>query len=165
MVEDVVRALGHLSLGTRLRRIGEQLQSETQRVLDAGGLSVQASQCPVLVAVERLGPVTVGDLALALGITQPGATRAVGILVEAGSLEVLKSEGDARVRLVALTPAGTALVARLRAEMWPQIDRAVAHLCAPLAGPLLDQLDALEAALHETPLPERIAALKEEPSL
>ena len=165
MVEDVVRALGHLSLGTRLRRIGEQLQSETQRVLDAGGLSVQASQCPVLVAVERLGPVTVGDLALALGITQPGATRAVGLLVEAGSLEVLKSEGDARVRLVALTPAGTALVAHLRGEIWPRIDLAVADLCAPLAGPLLDQLDALEGALRDVPLPERIAALKEEPAL
>ena len=165
MVEDVVRALGHLSLGTRLRRIGEQLQSETQRILDAGGFPVQASQCPVLVAVERLGPVTVGDLALALGITQPGATRAVGLLVEAGSLEVLKSEGDARVRLVALTLAGTALVARLRGEIWPRIDRAVADLCAPLAGPLLDQLDALEATLRDVPLPERIAALKEEPEL
>ncbi len=165
MIEDVVRALGHLSLGTRLRRIGEQLQSETQRILDAGGLPVQASQCPVLVAVERLGPVTVGDLALALGITQPGATRAVGLLVEAGSLEVLKSEGDARVRLVALTAAGTALVARLQSEIWPRIDRAVADLCAPLAGPLLDQLDALEAALRDVPLPDRIAALKEEPAL
>jgi DNA-binding MarR family transcriptional regulator len=162
MVDDVVRALGHLSLGTRLRRIGEQLQSETQRILDDGGLSVQASQCPVLVAVERLGPVTIGDLALALGITQPGATRAVGLLVEAGSLEVLKSEGDARVRLVALAPAGKALVARLRAEVWPRIDRAVAELCRPLAGPLLGQLDALEGALRDMPLPERVAALREE---
>lgn len=119
----------------------------------------------MLVAVERLGPVTIGDLALALGITQPGATRAVGLLVEAGSLEVLKSEGDARVRLVALAPAGKALVARLRAELWPRIDRAVAELCRPLAGPLLDQLDALEGALRDMPLPERVAALREESPL
>ena len=31
MVEDVVRALGYLTLGTRMKRIGERLQADTQR--------------------------------------------------------------------------------------------------------------------------------------
>jgi len=165
MVDDVVRSLGYLCLGTRLRRIGEQLQSETQRILDDSGLPVQASQCPVLAAVDQLGPVAVGDLAVALGITQPGATRAVGLLVEAGYLEVLKSAEDGRVRLVALTPAGKDVVDRSRADVWPRIERVVADLCEPLSGTLLDQLAALETALRETSLPERVATLRLEKAL
>ena len=34
MVDDVVREMGYLTLGSRLRRIGERFQSEVQSVLD-----------------------------------------------------------------------------------------------------------------------------------
>ncbi|MGO7161526.1 transcriptional regulator, partial [Rhizobium johnstonii] len=34
MVEDVVRTLGFLCMGSRLRRIGERLQADTQQVID-----------------------------------------------------------------------------------------------------------------------------------
>ena len=42
MIEDVVRELGHLSLGTRLKRIGETLQAQTQAVLAAHGFDQPA---------------------------------------------------------------------------------------------------------------------------
>ena len=71
MADDVVRALGHLALGTRLKRIGERLQAQTQRVLDAHELGIQAAQFPFLAAIDRIGPATVGELAEAVGVTQP----------------------------------------------------------------------------------------------
>ncbi len=160
MVEDVVRALGYLCLGTRLRRLGEQLQAETQRVMDDAGVSFQAGQYPLLAAIDRLGPLSVGDLATALGITQPGATRAPALLVEAGYLEIVRVEGDGRLRLHALTDAGTALVAMSRADVWPRVEQAVAELCAPLSGSLLDQLAALETGLREVPLLQRVQTPK-----
>ena len=39
MVEDVVRHFGYLTLGTRLKRVGERLQSDTQKMIDAHGAS------------------------------------------------------------------------------------------------------------------------------
>ena len=39
MVDDVVEQLGHLALGTRLKRIGERLQGETTRFIAADGLA------------------------------------------------------------------------------------------------------------------------------
>ncbi|TIX34303.1 MAG: transcriptional regulator, partial [Mesorhizobium sp.] len=47
-MEDVIRSLGFLCLGSRFKRIGEQLQADTQRVLDRLDVPVQSSQYPLL---------------------------------------------------------------------------------------------------------------------
>ena len=155
MVEDVVRAFGYLTLGTRMKRIGERLQAETQKVIDGFGAPVQASQYPFLAAVDRLGPLTVGELAEAIGITQPGATRTVGQLVEAGVLESAPAPDDQRRRIVSLTKEGRRLVLTAKRDVWPRIREAVADLCAGLDGPLLDQLAAIEDGLAAAPLHRR----------
>src|SRR5256885_13982129 len=103
MVNDVVRELGHLTLGTRFKRIGERMQSQTQRIIDAHELPVQAAQFPFLAAIDRMGPVTVGDVADAVGVTQPAAARALAGLAEQGVLEDAPAEGGPRPK--AGTPA------------------------------------------------------------
>src|SRR4029453_17504819 len=82
MVDDIVEQLGHLALGTRLKRLGERLQAETTRFIEARGLPVPASQFPLLAALERPGGLTVGELAEAVGVSQPGVTRSVARLAE-----------------------------------------------------------------------------------
>lgn len=165
MVDDVVRELGYLTLGSRFRRIGERLQSEVQRVLDEMELPVQSSQFPALAAVDRLGPLTVGDLAEAIGITQPGATRIMTQLSESGLLDVRQSSEDQRRRLISLTDKGRQLVETSKHDLWPRIDAAVAEICADLTGPLLEQLTAIERNLEATPLHHRVARqLHDQPS-
>ena len=161
-MEDVVRALGYLCLGTRLRRVGEQVQSETQRIMDELGVPLQAGQYPLLAAIDRLGPLSVGELAVALGVTQPGVTRAAGVLAEAGYLTARKEKSDKRIRRLSLTTEGEALVARSRREIWPVIEAAVRQICGPLDGSLIDQLGQLEDALAQAPLSRR--ALEKERS-
>lgn len=148
MTTDIVRELGYLTLGTRLKRIGEQLQGEAQRIFASHDLDVPSAQWPFLAAIDRFGPVTVGDLARAVGVAQPGATRTVGQLVEQGLVAVSSSEDDLRRRSVALTAKGKRLVAAGKRAAWPAIERAVRELCDELHGPLLRQLDALEEGLR-----------------
>ena len=64
MVEDVVRELGHLSLGTRLKRIGEMLQAQTQEVLAARGFEL----VPLSKVVRRTDPLVAGADGDAAGI-------------------------------------------------------------------------------------------------
>jgi DNA-binding MarR family transcriptional regulator len=156
MAEDVVRSLGYLCLGTRLKRIGERLQADTQRVIDEAGAPIQASQFPLLAAIDRLGPLSIGEIAEAVGITQPAATRASSLLLKAGLLQTEQSTGDQRRRVLSLTRKGRQLVDKSRREIWPLIENAVADLCNPLSGPLLDQLASIEDGLTETPLQRRV---------
>jgi DNA-binding MarR family transcriptional regulator len=155
MAEDVVRHFGHLTLGTRLKRIGERLQSQTQRIIDAHELPIQAAQFPFLAAIDRLGPLTIGELAEAAGITQPGATRAIAQLAEAGLVEIAHATDDARRKSVTLTKQGKRLVEVGKRDVWPVIEAAVKDVCRKLSGPLLDQLAAIEDALDEESLDRR----------
>lgn len=155
MVEDVVRALGFLCLGTRLKRIGERLQAETQTVIDGAEMAVQSSQFPFLAALDRLGPLAVGELAEAIGISQPGVTRSLSHLVAQGLVETTPSPGDQRRKMVSLTGEGQRLVDLAKADVWPRVESAVASLCAELDGPLLAQLGALEDGLAAAPLQRR----------
>jgi DNA-binding MarR family transcriptional regulator len=156
MQTDVVRELGHLALGTRLKRLGERLQAQTQKILDAHELPIQAAQFPFLAAVDRLDAATVGEVADAVGVTQPAATRALAQLAEAGFVDIAAAADDQRRKSITLTQRGARLVATGKRQVWPQIEAAVKDLCRGLSGPLLDQLAAVEDGLADKPLDKRV---------
>lgn len=67
-----------------------------------------------LAILESDGPIRVGELAAASGISQPGMTRTLGELDEAGYIERVADHADARARMVAATPAGREALAEWR---------------------------------------------------
>ena len=155
MVEDVVRSLGFLCLGSRFRRIGERLQAATQQIIDELGVTLQSAQYPFLAAIDRAGPLTIGELAQAVGITQPGATRTISQLLELGYVDMRASVEDQRRRLISLTPKGQSLIDYSKNSVWPRVEQAVRELCGDLSGPMLEQLAALEEGLAQAPLARR----------
>jgi len=158
LAEDVLSALGHLALGSRLKRVGERLQSETQAILSDAGLDFPAAQFPILAALDRLGPLSIGELAAALGVAQPGVTRMIGKIEAEGLVRTRAGPDDRRIRIVSLTPSGRRLVDRAKRTAWPLIEAAVADACLGLSGPLLVQIAGLEDALAARPLPQRANA-------
>ena len=155
MVEDIVRAMGHLMLGTRLKRIGERLQSDTQTLIHGAGIRIPTAQFPLLVALHRFGPLNIGDLAESLGVSQPGVTRMVRLLEASGLIRTAPLAEDQRVKTVVLTPEGEDLVTRSMEVLWPKVEAAVIDACAGLSESLLEQLGKLEDALDEASLATR----------
>lgn len=153
--EDTIEALGLLTLGSRLKRLGERLQAEVQPILNHLNPSVAASHHPLLAALDRHAALTVGKLAGTLGVSQPGVTRAVGQLTEMGLVQVAMAEVDGRRRLVSLSPAGRKLVAAAKRKAWPQVERATADLCDGFGDELLRHLASIEDRLTLEPLTAR----------
>ena len=158
--EDVVKDLGYLTLGTRLKRLGERLQGQTQVLLEYAGVDLPASHFPVLAALERLGVTNVGELTEAVGISQPGVTRMLDKLEADGLVRSTQLADDRRVRTLALTKSGRQLIARSKHTAWPMIEAAVADACAGPAQPILAVLAALEQALAAAPLSIRTERLR-----
>lgn len=152
MITDIVRELGHLTLGTRLKRLGERLQAQTEVLLGEAGIGLPASHCPLLAALDRLGALSVGELAQAVGISQPGISRMLENLQSDGLVASRRPAGDKRLRAIELTKAGRELISRSKRLAWPKVESAVADACASGSGSLLAQLSALEEALADAPL-------------
>jgi DNA-binding MarR family transcriptional regulator len=160
MIEDVVKELGYLTLGTRLKRLGERLQAQTQIVLEHADVAIPASHFPLLAALERLGAMNVGELTEAVGMSQPGVTRLLDKLEAEGLVRSTQLADDRRVRTIALTKSGRQLISRSQRTVWPTIEAAVADACAGPAQPLLAALAALEEALAAVPLSNRAERLR-----
>ena len=152
---DVVKELGYLTLGTRLKRLGERLQSQTQVLLEATGTDLPASYYPILAALDLLGPANVGDLTEAVGISQPGVTRMLDKLEAEELVRSVQSADDRRVRSIELSKTGRQLVSKSKRAVWPVIEAAVADACDGRAQSLLTALSALEEALATAPLSVR----------
>ncbi|WP_422375222.1 MarR family winged helix-turn-helix transcriptional regulator [Roseibium sp.] len=153
MTEDVVRVLGYATLGSRLKRIGEKLQMQTQELAsELAGTSLPTPHNPVLAALDRQGSLSIGELAKALGQSQPGVTRMINKMKADGLVRAVPLKEDRRVSRIALTENGEQLVLHLKATLWPAVSIAVAQACVDLDGPLLQQLDQLEKALDRKPL-------------
>lgn len=163
MNTDIVRELGFLTLGTRLKRIGERLQAHTQQLLGSSGLALPASHFPALAALDRLGPLSVGQIAQAIGVSQPGVTRQLGNLEAAGYVEAEAAGADLRLRTIRLTGAGRQLITHAKRSSWPVIEAAVADACGAGGRTLLAQLAALEDALEAQTLGERAERLAAAP--
>ena len=121
-------------IGEALFTLGTAAIRRRERTLSLTGASTLAT-------LERTGPRRVTDLALTEDVTQPSMTALVGQLADLGLAERRRDPTDARVVLVALTPAGRQHLRALR--------RAGASV---LAG-LIDKLDTQEAGALRAALP------------
>lgn len=157
MIGDFVGDRGYLTLGSRFRRLGERLQAEVQELARAEGVELPAGLFPTIGALDLAGSLSIGELAEALGISQPGATRNVEKLTKLGLVRSVRRTADRRVKVVTLTDSGRMLVLATKHDLWPRVERGVAGICDTLGGSLLEILAGLERALDEKPLRVRAA--------
>ncbi len=125
------------------------VRSVTQRfdaVLAPSGLRV--TQFNLLVASSLLGTAQLGELADVLDLERTTLTRNLKPLERDGLLKTRGDEADARVRLVEVTPAGEAVIARAY-PLWQQAQEEVLSGFGDetYAG-LLGSLEHLRSSAH-----------------
>ncbi len=157
MIDDYIREQGYLTLGSRLKRLGERLQADVQRLAKSEGLDLPPALFPTIGVLDHHGVLTVGEVAQALGISQPGATRNIRELAKLGLVKSTPSTGDRRAKALQLTDKCRRLIQENKKDMWPRVERAVSDLCAGLKGDLLNQLTRIEEELNRVSLDRRAA--------
>jgi DNA-binding MarR family transcriptional regulator len=87
-----------------------------------------AAQWRTLAILRESGALRVGDLATRSRVTQPGMTRLVGVMADAGLLERTTDPDDSRATVVAATEAGIAALTDWLAELTAAIEPYFADL-------------------------------------
>jgi len=153
MTADVLAFEGAVMLGSRLKRLAERLQAGAERIAIDCGLPTQPSQMPLLTALHRHGPLSVGEAVELLGISQPAVTRILSRLVEMGLVDSARADRDQRSKTISLTPEGREVMELATTVLWPRLRAAVDEVCDVPA--LLGQIGAIEIALAAQPLEHR----------
>src|SRR5579875_2619424 len=112
-------------LGTQLRHVLELLDGDVAKVYAELGLDDYRPRfSPFIRVLVAEGPRAIRDLARAVGVTHSAASQTVAQMSRCG-LVVCEAGGDARERIVHLTPKAQALVPLLDAE-WAATSAAAA---------------------------------------
>jgi DNA-binding MarR family transcriptional regulator len=131
------------------------MDDEIAAVYAGWGLDdVRPRFAPAVLELRARGPLTIRDLAAAVGVTHSAMSQTVTAMRGAGLVESVPGP-DARTRVVRLTDRGVEVSARVRAE-WDATEAALAALEAEVATPLTRAAAEIEAALRRKPFRDRI---------
>jgi len=117
--------LDDTAVAVRLRAATARLARRLRRETD---VPATQSQVSALGAIERLGPVTLGDLAAFEQVTPPTMTRVVQAMEAAGWVARAVDPNDRRVSRVTLAPTGAAMLDAIRSTRDAWIARRLAEL-------------------------------------
>ena len=135
-------------LAARLRLANARLARRVRQEALSAGDDLTASRLAALATIERLGPVTLGDLAAVEQVQPPSMTRIVGHLEEAGHAVREVDEHDRRIVRVHITESGRQTLERSRTRKNVFLAKRVARLSPEARAALAAALPVLEA-LHD----------------
>ncbi|MFI2631840.1 MarR family winged helix-turn-helix transcriptional regulator [Streptomyces collinus] len=148
------------AVGTLLRHVLELLDGDVAAVYEEQGMAGYRPRfSPVVRALVAEGPLSVRDLAEAIGVTHSAASQTAAQMARAGLVTHTPDPLDARRRLVGLTAEARALLPRIEAE-WEATSAAMAELDAELSMPLGELLAEVAQAVGRRPFRERVAAAR-----
>jgi MarR family transcriptional regulator, organic hydroperoxide resistance regulator len=151
---DYVREAGPAAIGARLRRLSNEVDGDARRLYAEFGVVFEQRWLGLLDLLSRHGPLTVGELAGALGISHPSVSQSRQSLARAGLIAWERDGQDQRRRKLRLTEEGSALVARL-APLWQALDEAAKEIDRE-AGSAVAALERLEGVLRARSVYDRV---------
>lgn len=113
---------------------------------------VTLAQYRVLVVLCSQGPQRVVDLAEALAVSQPNATRICGRLAAMGLVRRSRSSVDRRSVRVSASAEGRDVITHVSAARRAELARVVGHMAAESRKQLIEALRVFTAAAGEIPL-------------
>ncbi|GAB3809261.1 MarR family winged helix-turn-helix transcriptional regulator [Micromonospora zhanjiangensis] len=143
-------------VGTLLRHVLELLDGDVAKVyLEQGLPDYRPRYSPLVRVLVATGPMSIREIADAVGVTHSAASQTVAQMGRAG-LVTLEPGTDARRRIVHLTARCRDLLPVIEAE-WAATTAAMDELDRELPVPLADVLIRTAQALRDRPFRERIA--------
>nr|WP_055504446.1 MarR family transcriptional regulator [Nonomuraea pusilla] len=144
------------SLGTLLRHVHDLMDGAVAEIYaDLGMPDYRPRFSPAVRALVTEGPMSIRDLAAAIGVTHSAASQTVNQMSRSGFV-TLERGADGRQRIVRLTAKAEAALPAVEAE-WAATERAARTLDSELPVPLGDALQAVVDALSRRPFRARIA--------
>jgi DNA-binding MarR family transcriptional regulator/N-acetylglutamate synthase-like GNAT family acetyltransferase len=122
---DFYSRTGKMALGSRLRRLSEQITEEATALYNLYKVDLQPRWFPVFYSLASAGgEMTITDIAREIGHTHPSVSQIVREMAARGYVTERKGAADGRKNFVVLSPSGQ----ELREKIQPQIDDVTAAI-------------------------------------
>ncbi len=143
---DMLQRVGALGLGSRLKRLSDQLMQDGILVYRDSGVDFEPRWFPVFLFLKESGPSAVTDIARGLGVTHPTISQVSKEMINAGLVAAYKDTKDKRKRVLALTIDGKAKLRSLE-SIWSEISGSLQEVIDEAGVDFLKNIESIELAL------------------
>ncbi|GGG42163.1 bifunctional helix-turn-helix transcriptional regulator/GNAT family N-acetyltransferase [Hymenobacter glacieicola] len=158
---DFFEQLGPAALGSRLRRLSEQMTAQAAEVYSLYHVPVEPRWFPVFYVVATEPERPVGEIAEAIGQTHAAVSQVVKELVKQDLVRVQRGEADLRRSVVSLTEKGQAAWPSLQ-QQTADVRQATEALLTETRHNLWLALGEMEYALSRQSLASRVKAIRDQ---
>ena len=159
MLMDIIAQLGELALGSRLKRVSEQMMQDGAGIYQTYGIDFNPVWFPVFYTLSENGKMTIMELAQATHNTHPAVIKVYKALEKKDLVESFRDDKDKRKRWLQLSEKGRALLPELQ-KVWKDIAEGIHEALLENDNPILQNIAKLESAFHNKGLLERVREIR-----
>lgn len=158
---DILKQLGELALGSRLKRLSDQIMKDGTEVYKANNIDFEPRWFPVYYTLTQRDNLGIMEIANEIGVKHPTVSQTVKELEKAGYANSIASKTDGRKRLVVLSDKGKRLLPRIEL-VWKDISNVLHQLNAEHTQNILCAIDDFEDDLNQKNMLQRVHEVTKE---
>jgi DNA-binding MarR family transcriptional regulator/N-acetylglutamate synthase-like GNAT family acetyltransferase len=140
---DALRGYGELGLGSRLKRLSENMMKEIQLVYDYFNIDFDPYLFPIIKIIDHNNGITNSEIKSKLALSQPAITQATNKLMVKGLVSSKSDAKDGRKKIVSLSDKGKRVIGEMQ-PLWQAMDEVIKGLTRYQAESLIDHINRLE---------------------
>ncbi|GLS89722.1 MarR family transcriptional regulator [Psychromonas marina] len=152
---DYMESLASLSLGSRLKRLSEQLFAEVAVIYESVGLKLNPNYFLLINLINQKGPMGIIQIAESLSISHPAVSKLASKMVAEGYLIKQAHPSDKRASNLSLTLQSLQIIEQAT-PIWKILKKHLDLIESEQNMPLLSSLNQFEKSLTSYKLNEKV---------
>ncbi len=155
---DIFNKLGELALGSRLKRLSDQIMKDGSKVYQNNDINFEPKWFPVFYLLSEHAPLGVTEMSKYLEVSHAAVSQVARELLNRKLVTAIRDENDGRKRLLSLSPKGKDLLPRIR-EIWNDIAIGIHEMLNSHQTNIIDAIREVEMSFSHQSLDQRVAAI------
>jgi DNA-binding MarR family transcriptional regulator/GNAT superfamily N-acetyltransferase len=156
---DFFNQTGKMVLGSRLRRLSEQVTENAAQIYKLYDIDFQPKWFPVFYVLSKRQEKTITEIAEEIGHSQPSVSKIISEMVKAGLVLETKSKEDGRKNMVSLSPQGLEITEKIK-NQYTDVTNAIEDTFAQTTHDLWKAIEEWEYLLNQKNLLRRVEEQK-----
>jgi len=140
---DYLKTLGNLSLGSRLKRLSDQLVSEVSIIYNETDLTLNPNYFPLINLIAKMGPMGITQAAEYLSVSHPAISKLTNKMIQEDYLFKQPHPTDKRSSQLTLTKQSLAMIEQAT-PIWQALQKQLDYLDSLQSHTLLQAIEEYE---------------------
>lgn len=160
-MQDFYEEVGKLALGSRLRRLSENMLSQAKEIYRDYGIDLEPRWFPVFYLLSQKGGLAITDIAVRINHSHASISQMVKEMKKRGLITITKDPLDGRKSNIALSNDGKVKSDEMR-QLYPDVSQAVENLLLDTNHDVWEAINELEYTLARKSLYARVKEVRKQ---